>query len=83
VELGHEVDLAILECSFPDLASLKGRHLCPASAAELAERMRAKRLVVTHLYPECEGRESEMLDAIKSLYSGEVAVGEDGMRIAL
>jgi len=83
IELGHEVDLAILECSFPDQASLKGRHLCAATAADLAKRMKAKRLVLTHLYPECEGRESEMLDNINDVYSGEVALAEDGMKIAL
>jgi len=83
VELGHEVDLAIVECSFPDVASVKCRHLYSATAAELADRMKAKKLVLTHLYPECEGRESEMLDSIKSVYSGEVILAEDGMKIAL
>ena len=83
VELGRAVDLAILECSFPDLASMKGRHLYPATAAELAERMKAKRLVLTHLYPECEGRESEMLGNVKSVYGGEVDLAEDGMKIVV
>jgi ribonuclease BN (tRNA processing enzyme) len=45
--------------------------------------MKAKKLVLTHLYPECEGKESEMLDNIRSVYSGDVAVAEDGMKIAL
>jgi ribonuclease BN (tRNA processing enzyme) len=56
VELGREVDLAILECSFPDLTSLKGRHLYPRAAAELAKRINAKKLILTHMYPECERR---------------------------
>jgi ribonuclease BN (tRNA processing enzyme) len=83
VELGREVDLAILECSFPDLVSLKGRHLCPTIAAELAAEMDAKRLVLTHMYPECDGRESEMLDNIKRIYDREVTLAEDGMKIVL
>jgi ribonuclease BN (tRNA processing enzyme) len=83
LDLGHEVALAILECSFPDLTSLKGKHLYPAMAAEPAKRMKAKRLVLTHMYPECEGREYEMLNNIKSVYDGEVILAEDGMKIAL
>jgi ribonuclease BN (tRNA processing enzyme) len=83
VELGREVDLAILECSFPDLISLKGRHLCPTTVAELATRMNAKKLVLTHMYPECDGRESEMLDNIKRIYDREVTLAEDGMTIVL
>ena len=73
----------ILECSFPDLASLKCRHLCPTTAAELAEKMNAKRLVLAHVYLECEGRESEMLASTKSVNSGEVALAQDGMKVAL
>jgi len=83
VELGREVDLAILECSFPDMASLKGRHLYPTTAAELATRMNAKKLVLTHMYPECDGRETEMLDSIKCIYDREVTLAEDGMKIVL
>jgi ribonuclease BN (tRNA processing enzyme) len=83
VKLGREVDVAILECSFPDSASLKGRHLCPTTAAELATEMNAKKLVLTHMYPECDGRESEMLDIIKRIYDREVTFAEDGMTIVL
>jgi len=83
VELGREVDVAILECSFPNLASLKGRHLYPTTAAELAAEMNAKKLVLTHMYPECDGREREMVDNIKRVYDGEVTLAEDGMKIVL
>jgi ribonuclease BN (tRNA processing enzyme) len=72
-----------LECSFPDLISLKGRHLCPTTAAELATKMNAKKLVLTHMYPECEGRENEMLDNVKGIYAGEVVLAEDGIKIVL
>lgn len=82
-QLGRNVDVAILECSFPDLASLKGKHLVPTTAAELATKMNAKKLVLTHMYPECEGREAEMLHATKTIYPGEVTVAFDGMRIVV
>jgi ribonuclease BN (tRNA processing enzyme) len=83
VQLGRSVDVAILECSFPDLASLKGKHLVPTTAAELATRMKAKKLVLTHMYPECERRETEMLEAVKAIYHGEVTMAFDGMRIVV
>jgi hypothetical protein len=45
--------------------------------------MNGGRLVLTHMYPECEGREAEMLDEAKRVYTGEVTLAVDGMKIAL
>lgn len=83
VQLGRNVDVAILECSFPDLASLRGKHLVPTTSAELATKMNAKKLVLTHMYPECEGRETEMLEATKAVYHEEAMMAFDGMRIVV
>ena len=83
VELGREVDLAVIECSFPDPASLRGEHLHPALAGNLAAKMKAKKLVLTHMYPECEGREEEMLIEAKRRFAGEVLIAEDGIRIEI
>jgi ribonuclease BN (tRNA processing enzyme) len=83
VQLGRNVDLAILECSFPDVATLKGKHLTPRTAAEMAARMNAKKLILTHMYPECEGRETEMLDNAKRIYDEEVMIASDGMKVVV
>jgi len=80
-ELGREVDLAVIECSFPDPASVRGEHLYPESAGRLASKMKAKKVILTHLYPECEGREEEMLRQVKRQFAGEILIAEDGMRI--
>jgi len=35
------------------------------------------------LYPECEGREKEMLTEAKIQFVGEVVIAKDGMRIEI
>jgi len=81
VELGREVDLAVMECSFPDSASLRGEHLYPELAGELASKMKARKVILTHFYPECEGKEEGMLRKAKKQFPGEILIAEDGMRI--
>jgi len=43
--------------------------------------MKAKRVILTHLYPECEGREEEMLIQAKRHFAGQITIAEDGIRI--
>jgi ribonuclease BN (tRNA processing enzyme) len=83
IKLGREADLAVLECSFPDPASLRGEHLYPTLAGNLASKMKAKKLVLTHLYPICEGREQEMLKEARRQFVGDILIAEDGMRIEI
>jgi len=83
VKLGQDVDVAILKCSFPDRASIRGRHLCRATAAEFANKMNARKLFLTHIYPECDGREAEMLHEIRRTYRGESTIAADGMRVVI
>jgi len=35
------------------------------------------------LYPECEGREKEMLRQAKRQFVGEILIAEDGMKIKI
>jgi ribonuclease BN (tRNA processing enzyme) len=81
IQLGLNVDIAILECSYPNVESLKGKHLCPKYAGILANKMNTKKLILTHLYPKCYGKEREMRREIKKYYSEEVTFAEDGMVI--
>ncbi len=81
VKLGKNVDVAILECSYPDEKALKGSHLVPATAGKLAQEMKAKKLYLTHLYPACEGREHEMIEEVKRHFDGEVFIAEDSMKV--
>jgi len=45
--------------------------------------MKAKKLILTHLYPICEGREQEMLTEAKRQFAGEVLIAEDGMKMEI
>jgi ribonuclease BN (tRNA processing enzyme) len=80
VDLGVEVDLLILECSFPEGKKVEG-HLIPSLAGRIAMESRCKRLLLTHLYPVCD--QFDILKQCSEVYQGEIIVGEDLMRIKI
>lgn len=82
-KLGKNADVAIMECSFPDKSSLQGAHLCPEDIGKLAKIGNFKKVVLTHMYPECEGREEEMIKTIKQIVDVEVVVAYDGLRLVI
>lgn len=49
-EACRDVDLAWIECSFPDEEAVEG-HLTPSRIRTLAERARPRRVALTHFYP--------------------------------
>jgi ribonuclease BN (tRNA processing enzyme) len=75
-----DCDLLLAECSLPDDRAM-AIHLTPASAGELAARARAKRLVLTHLYPPVEG--VDIPAAVAKIYRGPVVVAGDGDRFEI
>ena len=76
IAIGRDVDALLAECSFPDGHSAKG-HLTPSLAGRIAREARAKSLILTHLYPECEG--ADMLGPCGGEYSGPTVIAEDFM----
>ncbi len=74
VELVKEVDLAILECSFPEGRKVKG-HLTPHLAGRIAQEGGAKKLLLTHFYPPCD--EVDVVAQCQEVYDGEVIKAED------
>ena len=78
VELGFEVDLLVLECSFPDERKVEG-HLTPSLAGRIGLESHCKRLLLTHLYPICD--QVDILRQCRQVYQGETILGEDLMRI--
>ncbi len=83
IELGKGADIAIMECSAPDRAALKGKHLCPEDIGKLAKIGKFKKVVLTHMYPACEGREEEMVAKIKESSGCEVVVAEDLLKLEI
>ncbi|RPJ05964.1 MAG: ribonuclease Z [Deltaproteobacteria bacterium] len=78
VDLGFRADLLVLESSFPDGKKVEG-HLTPSLAGRIGTESRCKRLLLTHLYPECD-REN-IIEQCKKTFEGEVLLAEDLMRI--
>jgi len=74
VELATDADLALIECSFPDEEPFE-KHLTPVQAAIIAEKARAKHVLLTHFYPMMENINIQA--ACKSRYSGRISIAED------
>jgi ribonuclease BN (tRNA processing enzyme) len=76
VETARDADLFVCEAAFPDAHRQPG-HLTPSLAGAHAERAGAKRLCLTHFYPECDGH--DLLGQARAAYRGEVVLGKDLM----
>ena len=56
-------------------------HLTPFLAGRIAAEARCKKLLLTHLYPECN--QVDILQGCRRRYAGEIIVSEDLMRIRI
>ncbi len=74
IELNRNADIAILECSYPDSFQVEG-HLSPSLVGKIAQQVKVKKIVLTHLYPETFN--SDPLEIIKNYYQGCVVIGKD------
>jgi len=75
-QLADGTDLLICESAMPDQHKVPG-HLTPSLAGAIASRAKAKRLVLTHLYPPCDA--VDIVKQAHSTYKGPVIVAEDLM----
>jgi len=80
VNLATGADLLVLECSFPDEKKVEG-HLTPSLAGRIARESGCRRLLLTHLYPVCD--QYDIFHQCRQVYSGEIILGEDLMRIKI
>lgn len=80
VELARGADLFLCECSLPDEMKVEG-HLTPSEAGQAASRAGAKRLVLTHFYPECDG--ADIAAQCRKTWKGPLTLAEDLMRIGI
>ncbi len=78
IQLSKDVNLLILECSFPDSMKVKG-HLTPTQAAHLAQKASPKQLVLSHFYPPSD--RINILKIVRKIYSGKVVLAKDGLEI--
>lgn len=80
VRLATGADVLILECSFPDDLRVEG-HLVPSLCARIARESGCRVLVLSHFYPQWEGR--DILEECRRFYDGEMVLAEDGMELPL
>ena len=78
IDLAFEVDLLVLECSFPDGRKVEG-HLTPALAGRIGWESRCRKLLLMHFYPICD--QFDILRQCRQVFQGEIILGEDLMRI--
>ena len=71
----RDCDLMVAECSLPDGQGIE-IHLTPTQAGELAKQARARRLVLSHFYPQVEGTEPAAVAA--RAFGGGVTAASDG-----
>ncbi|MDP6928133.1 MAG: MBL fold metallo-hydrolase [Planctomycetota bacterium] len=80
IEAARNADLFICDCSFPDGQGVPG-HMTPGLAGEHAEKAGARRLCLTHFYPQCDGHDLEA--QARATFSGKVLLAEDLMKVEI
>lgn len=80
IEAARDADLLFLECAFPEGEKRSG-HLTPREAGKVAGAANVRKCVLTHLYPECEGK--DLITPCREFYSSSLLVGEDGRTFRL
>ncbi|MCK5244640.1 MAG: ribonuclease Z [Deltaproteobacteria bacterium] len=80
VTLSEDADLLICESSLPDEIKVPG-HMTPSLAGLTAEKAGAKRLILTHLYPECES--VDIAEQCGKTYTGDLMIAEDSLKVSI
>lgn len=80
IRLVYEVDVAVLECSFPNRFKETG-HLTPSLAGKIAEEGKVKHLILSHFYPKCDGE--DIVSQCREEYSGKITLATDYLRIQI
>ena len=79
VKLARDADLLICESAMPDEFKVPG-HLTPGLAGRIAHKAKVRRLVLTHLYPQCD--DVDIVKQARKAYKGEIFAAEDLMTFA-
>jgi len=80
IVLADKADLLVCESALPDELKVAG-HLTPSLAGKIASRANVGKLILTHLYPECEG--VDILAQCRTQWAGAAAAAQDHMVIEL
>ncbi|MCH8003623.1 MAG: MBL fold metallo-hydrolase [Nanoarchaeota archaeon] len=78
IKISKNADLLILECSFPDNKKVEG-HLTPSLCGKIATKAKVKKLVLTHLTPDCD--KVDIKKQCKKEFNGDVVLAKDFMKM--
>jgi ribonuclease BN (tRNA processing enzyme) len=81
IALAEECNLLIADCSYPDTMKAAG-HMTPRECGMVAKKARAKKLLLSHLYP-VGTPDSERVAECRKVFDGDVSLAEDLMEITL
>ena len=74
IELTKNANIAVLECAYPD-SQTDPFHLNPSAISKIANLSGAKKIILTHLYPEVFPENPVKI--IRKIYQGRVVIGND------
>ena len=80
IELAKNADLLILECAFPDKMPFP-HHLTPSQCGEIAAKAKAKKLILTHFYPECD--KADVIKQCRKTFNGKIIKARDCLTIKI
>jgi ribonuclease BN (tRNA processing enzyme) len=77
-EFAKGCEILLHECSFPDGYEIS-HHTTPSALGQALKGCDVKALLLTHFYPQVQGRELEIIQAIKKRFKGDVRLARDLM----
>ncbi len=80
VEAARGADVLVLECAFPEGRKCSG-HLIPSECGRIATAANARKLILTHLYPQCDGE--DLISPCRRHFEGEIVIATDGLTVEL
>ncbi len=80
--LADGADLLVHECSFPEPFDVTN-HSTPQRLGDMLHNCGAKRVVLTHLYPQAQGYEDEMAEVVGGLSGVPTETGWDMMTLTI
>ena len=80
IELANNADLLLLDCAYPDRMP-NSNHLTPSQCGKIAAKSDAKKLVLTHFYPECD--RVDVIKQCRKTFDGNIIKAKDFLRIEI
>ena len=78
IPLARDADVFVCDSAFPSAAPGPG-HMTPTEAGRAAQRAGARKLVLTHFYPECDGH--DLVAEARAVFDGEVVMAADLLQL--